>query len=75
MDNEQEGFPITALREVKILQLLRHENIVTLYVSCNSVYSSSDIISCYQIVGQQTSNSFPSLYVTVKLFSTGDLQK
>ena len=75
MDNEQEGFPITALREVKILQLLRHENIVTLYVSCNPIYSSLDIVSYYQIVGPQTSNSFPSLYVTVKLFSTGDLQE
>lgn len=30
MDNEKEGFPITALREIRILQLLKHENIVTL---------------------------------------------
>lgn len=36
MENEQEGFPITALREIKILQLLRHENIVTLYEICRS---------------------------------------
>lgn len=40
MDNEQEGFPITALREVKILQLLRHENIVTLYEICRSKASA-----------------------------------
>ncbi|KAI2554039.1 cyclin dependent kinase 9, partial [Homo sapiens] len=26
MENEKEGFPITALREIKILQLLKHEN-------------------------------------------------
>ena len=41
MDNEQEGFPITALREIKILQLLKHENIVTLHVSillCHILY-------------------------------------
>uniref|UniRef100_A0A1X7VQH1 Protein kinase domain-containing protein n=2 Tax=Amphimedon queenslandica TaxID=400682 RepID=A0A1X7VQH1_AMPQE len=29
-DSEREGFPITAVREIKILRQLRHENIVTL---------------------------------------------
>lgn len=36
MDNEREGFPITALREIKILQLLRHENIVNLIEICRT---------------------------------------
>ncbi|XP_050727517.1 cyclin-dependent kinase 9-like isoform X1 [Eriocheir sinensis] len=30
MENEKEGFPITALREIRILKLLRHENVVNL---------------------------------------------
>eukprot|EP01103_Thecamoeba_quadrilineata_P010514 TRINITY_DN2294_c0_g1_i1.p1 TRINITY_DN2294_c0_g1~~TRINITY_DN2294_c0_g1_i1.p1 ORF type:complete len:389 (-),score=47.76 TRINITY_DN2294_c0_g1_i1:61-1227(-) len=30
MDNEREGFPITAIREIKILRQLKHENIITL---------------------------------------------
>jgi len=30
MDNEKEGFPITAIREIKILKNLRHPNIVRL---------------------------------------------
>jgi len=30
MDNEKEGFPITAIREIKILKRLHHENIVQL---------------------------------------------
>ncbi|PIO62660.1 hypothetical protein TELCIR_15767 [Teladorsagia circumcincta] len=30
MENEKEGFPITALREVKMLQQLKHENITDL---------------------------------------------
>ncbi|GJP52887.1 hypothetical protein CLOM_g11970 [Closterium sp. NIES-68] len=30
MDNEKEGFPITAIREIKILKKLKHENIVNL---------------------------------------------
>jgi len=34
MDNEKEGFPITALREIRILQLLNHENIVNLIEIC-----------------------------------------
>ncbi|XP_071820290.1 cyclin-dependent kinase 9-like isoform X2 [Apostichopus japonicus] len=36
MENEKEGFPITALREIKILQLLRHENVVTLLEICRT---------------------------------------
>ncbi|XP_010267881.1 PREDICTED: cyclin-dependent kinase C-2-like isoform X2 [Nelumbo nucifera] len=30
MDNEREGFPITAIREIKILKKLHHENIIKL---------------------------------------------
>jgi len=30
MDNEKEGFPITAIREVKILKILNHKNVVRL---------------------------------------------
>ena len=29
-DNEREGFPITAVREIKILKQLCHENIINL---------------------------------------------
>ena len=35
-DNEKEGFPITALREIKILQVLNHENIVHLIEICTT---------------------------------------
>lgn len=30
MDNEREGFPITAIREIKILKKLHHENVIDL---------------------------------------------
>ena len=30
MEKEEEGFPITALREIKILRRLKHENIANL---------------------------------------------
>lgn len=36
MENEKEGFPITALREIRILQLLNHENIVNLIEICRT---------------------------------------
>jgi len=36
MENEKEGFPITALREIKILQALHHENVVDLIEVCRS---------------------------------------
>nr|CAB3229488.1 cyclin-dependent kinase 9 [Phallusia mammillata] len=36
MENEKEGFPITALREIKILQLLRHDNVVDLIEICRT---------------------------------------
>jgi serine/threonine protein kinase len=30
MDNEKEGFPITAIREIKILKSLDHKNVIRL---------------------------------------------
>ena len=31
MEAERDGFPVTAMREIKLLQSLRHDNIVSLY--------------------------------------------
>lgn len=39
MDSEREGFPITALREIRILQLLKDQNIVNLIEICRSANS------------------------------------
>ncbi|XP_065343473.1 cyclin-dependent kinase 9-like [Cloeon dipterum] len=36
MENEKEGYPITALRELKILQNLKHENVVDLIEVCRT---------------------------------------
>ena len=36
MENEKEGFPITALREIRILKLLKHENVVNLQEICRT---------------------------------------
>lgn len=36
MDNEQEGFPITAIREIKLLRSYKDENVVNLIEVCRS---------------------------------------
>jgi len=40
MENEKEGFPITALREIKILQKLKHPNVTELIEICSSKASA-----------------------------------
>lgn len=42
MDNEKEGFPITALREIRILQLLKHQNVVNLIEVCRTKATASN---------------------------------
>ncbi|XP_062099575.1 cyclin-dependent kinase C-1-like [Humulus lupulus] len=42
MDNEKEGFPITAIREIKILKKLDHENIVKLKEIVTSTSTEKD---------------------------------
>ena len=49
MEGEREGFPVTAMREVKLLQSLRHDNVVRLYemmVSQGESLSPHWSISC-----------------------------
>ncbi|XP_076455087.1 cyclin-dependent kinase 9-like [Babylonia areolata] len=59
MDNEKEGFPITALREIKILQVLSHENVVELKEICSSKATSQ--------------NRFKSMFYLVFEFCEHDL--
>ncbi|CAD5210941.1 unnamed protein product [Bursaphelenchus xylophilus] len=50
MENEREGFPITAIREVKMLQRLKHEHITDLIEVCNSKGASSREKSNFYLV-------------------------
>lgn len=42
MDNEKEGFPITAIREIKLLKSLNHENVICLREIVRSQGEQSD---------------------------------
>ena len=48
MDNEKEGFPITAIREIKLLSMLQHDNIINLreIVRSQGVLPSLHFIMC-----------------------------
>ncbi|KAF1921240.1 kinase-like domain-containing protein [Ampelomyces quisqualis] len=46
MDNSTDGFPITALREISILQAARHPNIVSLH----EIIAGSDPTSCVLVM-------------------------
>jgi serine/threonine protein kinase len=48
MDTEKEGFPITAIREIKILSSMQHDNVVNLreIVRSDSEYHSRAELLC-----------------------------
>jgi len=50
MENEKEGFPITALREIKILQLLKHENVVSLFEICRTKEGANENRATFYLV-------------------------
>ena len=50
MENEKEGFPMTALREIRILQLLKHENVMELIEICRSRGTCSHCIKTFIII-------------------------
>ena len=52
MDNEREGFPITAMREIKLLKQLRHNNIVNLVEIVTSSTDSIKSISSTDSLGR-----------------------
>lgn len=45
MESEKDGFPVTAMREIKLLQSLRHENVVRLYEMMVS-RGKNEFLSC-----------------------------
>ena len=77
MENEKEGFPITALREIKILQLLKHENVVNLQEICRSKatqYNRSK--STFYLVFDLCDHDLAGLLCNVNVkFNLGEIKK
>ncbi|KDR83706.1 hypothetical protein GALMADRAFT_205611 [Galerina marginata CBS 339.88] len=60
MESERDGFPVTAMREIKLLQSLRHDNVVRLYemmVSNGSVYMVFEYMD-HDLTGVLSQNQF-----------------
>ena len=55
MESERDGFPVTAIREIKLLQSLRHENVVRLF---EMMVSNGEYIAIACVCSQLLSNRF-----------------
>lgn len=73
MENEKEGFPITALREIRILQLLNHVNIVNLIEICRQ-YSRNK--TTFYLVFDFAEHDLAGLLSNINVkFSLGEIKK
>lgn len=76
MENEKEGFPITALREIKILQLLKHENVVNLIEICRTKANSAKYKATFYLVFDFCEHDLAGLLSNVNVkFSMGEIKK
>ncbi|KAG8278765.1 P-TEFb-associated cyclin-dependent protein kinase Cdk9 [Homalodisca vitripennis] len=77
MDNEKEGFPITALREIRILQLLKHENVVNLIEICRTKATQFNRYrSTFYLVFDFCEHDLAGLLSNVNVkFSLGEIKK
>jgi len=75
MENEKEGFPITALREIRILQLLTHENIVNLIeVSKAKTSPNNKLRVTFYLVFEFCEHDLAGLLATVR-FTLPEIKK
>lgn len=77
MDNEKEGFPITALREIRILQLLKHENVVNLIEICRTKATANNRYrSTFYLVFDFCEHDLAGLLSNMNVkFSLGEIKK
>jgi len=71
MEGEKDGFPVTAMREIKILQALRHPNVIGLYemmVSKGSVYMVFEYME-HDLLGVLSQSLFSFTDANLKSFS------
>lgn len=61
METEKDGFPVTAMREIKLLQSLRHENVVQLYEMI--VSNGEGVVLLSASVGKADTHNIGSVYM------------
>ncbi|XP_043476430.1 cyclin-dependent kinase 9-like [Leptopilina heterotoma] len=76
LNNDKEGFPITALREIKILQLLKHKNIVNLIEICKkSAISGNRSRSTFYLIFDFCEHDLAGLLASPKVkFTLGEIK-
>ncbi|XP_022185189.1 cyclin-dependent kinase 9 isoform X1 [Nilaparvata lugens] len=77
MENEKEGFPITALREIRILQLLKQENVVNLIEICRTKATEfNKYRSTFYLVFEFCEHDLAGLLSNVQVkFNLGEIKK
>lgn len=77
MENEKEGFPITALREIRILQLLKHDNVVNLLEICQTQATQFNRYrSTFYLVFEFCEHDLAGLLSNTKVkFSLGEIKQ
>ncbi|XP_064113778.1 cyclin-dependent kinase 9-like isoform X2 [Macrobrachium nipponense] len=77
MENEKEGFPITALREIRILKLLKHDNVVSLLeISRTKATPHMSSLSTFFLVFEFCEHDLAGLLSNVNVkFNLGEIKK
>ncbi|KAF5305615.1 hypothetical protein FQR65_LT07695 [Abscondita terminalis] len=77
MENEKEGFPITALREIRILQRLKHENVVSLIEICHKrACQQNKCLSTFYLVFEFCEHDLAGLLSNINVkFNLGEIKK
>ncbi|XP_071529879.1 cyclin-dependent kinase 9-like isoform X2 [Panulirus ornatus] len=77
MENEKEGFPITALREIRILKLLRHDNVVNLLeIARTKATPHMSSLSTFFLVFEFCEHDLAGLLSNVNVkFNLGEIKK
>jgi CTD kinase subunit alpha len=84
MESEKDGFPVTAMREIKLLQSLSHDNVVCLYemmvsdgnctLSCGVPFSDGDLGNVYMVFEYMDHDLTGILSQTQFTFTTAHLK-
>lgn len=73
MENESDGFPITSLREIKLLQKLKHPNIIELKEVLVG-YKQNNVFLTFDYYDTDLANLVDGLLTKNEYLSLGDIK-